>query len=392
MTTISQKTPDIEMLTRSLRRFIEAELHPLEQKIEMMQEPPDDIIRPLREKAKALGFFAMNMPAEVGGGGLSTLEMCFAEEQIGRTSPVLIRQVFGQVYLMLLACRGEQRERYLLPTVRGERNCCIAITEPNSGSDAASITSTAEPRGNGFVINGLKHFISDGDRADYAIVMAVTDKAKRVKGGVTAFLVDKDTPGFRVGASQQMMGQQGVRHVELQFSDCYVGPEQVLGEVGQGFPMMLASVSRVRLAQIGARAVGMAGRLLDLSAVYASQRSQFGKKIGEFQMIQQMLADMATEMFAARTMVMVTAANVDAGIECREQVSMVKLFASEMVNRAADRAVQIFGGMGVCKEAPVERFFRDARVFRIYDGTSEIHRGRIANVLMRDGQGPLGLE
>ncbi|MBK7469590.1 MAG: acyl-CoA dehydrogenase [Betaproteobacteria bacterium] len=390
--TICQKSPEVEALTRSLRRFIETELHPVEHTIETMQGPPDEFIRPLRDKARALGFYAMNMPAEVGGGGLGTAEMCFAEEQIGRTSPVLIRQVFGQVYLMLMACKGAQRERYLLPTVRGERNCCIAITEPNAGSDAASITTTAEPRGEGFIINGLKHFISDGDRADYAIVMAVTDKAKRVKGGITAFLVDKNTPGFTVGAAQNMMGQRGVRHVELHFTDCYVGPEQVLGEVGQGFPMMLASVSRVRLAQIGARAVGMAGRLLDLCAAYATERTQFGKKIGDFQMIQQMLADTATEMFAARTMVMATAANVDAGIDCREQVSMVKLFASEMVNRAADRAVQIFGGMGVCQEAPVERFFRDARVFRIYDGTSEIHRARIATVLMRDGQGPLGLE
>jgi acyl-CoA dehydrogenase len=390
--THSQKTPEIETLTRSLRRFIETELHPVEETIESMQGPADAFIKPLRDKAMELGFYAMNMPAEVGGGGLSTLEMCFAEEQIGRTSPVLIRQVFGQVYLMLMACKGPQIERYLLPAVRGERNCCVAISEPNAGSDAGNMATHAEPKGNGFVLNGLKHFISDGDRADFAIVLAVTDRTKRARGGITAFLVDKGTPGFSVGASQKMMGQRGVGHVELQFTDCEVGPEQVLGEIGQGFPMVLASVSRVRLAQIGARSIGMAGRLLDLSTAYASERSQFGKKIGEFQMVQQMLADMATEMFAARSMVLGTAAEVDAGIDCRDKVSMVKLFASEMVGRAADRAVQIFGGMGVCQGMSIERFYRDSRVFRIYDGTSEIQRSRIAASLLKNGPAALGFD
>lgn len=389
--TICQKTPATEALTESLRRFIQDELHPIEHQIETMDGSVEELIRPLREKAQSLGFYAMNMPAEVGGGGLSALEMCFAEEQIGRTSPVLIRQVFGQVYLMLMNCAGSQRDRYLLPTVKGERNCCIAISEPNAGSDAANISTVAEPKGDGFMLNGMKHFISDGDRADYAIVMAVTDRSKRVKGGITAFLVDKETPGFTVGARQRMMGQRGVGHVELHFTDCYVGPEQILGEIGDGFPMILASVARVRLAQIGARAVGMANRMLDLSTAYATERRQFGKKIGEFQMVQQMLADMATEIFATRTMVLSTAADVDAGLDCREKVSMIKLFASEMVNRAADRAVQIFGGMGVCQEGPVERFYRDSRVFRIYDGTSEIQRGRIANALMRSGPSALGL-
>ena len=215
-----------------------------------------------------------------------TLTDAYLQQPLGKPPA---RVALAAYYRGLASTSIAERERYLLPTVGGERHCCIAITEPNAGSDAASITTTAEPRGEGFIINGLKHFISDGDRADYAIVMAVTDKAKRVKGGITAFLVDKNTPGFTVGAAQNMMGQRGVRHVELHFTDCYVGPEQVLGEVGQGFPMMLASVSRVRLAQIGARAVGMAGRLLDLCAAYATERTQFGKKIGEFQMIQQML-------------------------------------------------------------------------------------------------------
>jgi len=370
---------EMQDLTRSLKRFIEAELHPIEATIEDQGIVTPELINPLRRKSMELGYFAMNMPMEVGGGGLNTVEMCLVEEQLGRTSPVLIRRVFGQVYLMLMECRGEQVERYLTPSVKGERNCCIAITEPNAGSDAGNISTLAEQDGDFFILNGRKHFISDGDYADYAIVMAVTDRSKRARGGITAFLVDKGLPGFTVGREQKMLGQRGVKHCELVFENCRVPATQVLGEVGQGFPLMLKSVSRVRLAQIGARSIGMATRLLEECAEYARQRVQFGKPIVEYQLIQQMLADTATEIFAARTMVLNAAWHVDQGNDARDKISMVKLFASEMVNRVADRAVQIFGGMGVCEDMPIERLFRDARVFRIYDGTSEIHRGRIAS-------------
>jgi len=286
---------------------------------------------------------------------------------------------------MLMACRGEQRERYLLPTVKGDLICAMAITEPGAGSDAASISTTARMDGNEWVINGTKHFISDGDIADYVIVMALTDKEKRARGGITLLLVDKGAPGFSVARRQPMMGHRGYGHAELAFEDCRIPAGNVLGEVGQGFKLIMESVSAIRLAHIGARCVGMARRVLELMRQHANDRKQFGKPIGDFQMVQQMIADSATEIFATRSMVLATAAEIDQGRDPRDKVSMVKLFASEMLGRVADRGIQVFGGMGYSKDLPLERIARDARVTRIYDGTSEIHRMLIARGVLKNG-------
>lgn len=378
-------TDETRMLVETVRKFVETEVQPLEKEVEELASIPDEKMRALRSRAQALGLFAMNMPAEVGGGGLSTVEMCMVEEEFGKTSDALIRRTFGQVYPMLMACRGEQRERYLLPTVKGDLICAMAITEPGAGSDAASISTTARMEGNEWVIDGTKHFISDGDIADYVILMALTDKEKRARGGITLFLVDKGTPGFMVGRRQPMMGHRGYGHAELVFSNCRIPAGNVLGEVGQGFRLIMESVSAVRLAHIGARCVGMARRVLELMRTHANERRQFGKPIGEFQMIQQMIADSATEIFASRSMVLATAAELDRGIDCRDKVSMVKLYASEMLGRVADRGIQVFGGMGFSKDLPLERIARDARVTRIYDGTSEIHRMLIARSVLKNG-------
>lgn len=380
-----QVPEDTRVLVETVGKFIRNEVQPLEDEVEATGRVPADALHRLQATARELGLFAMNMPAEVGGGGLSTVEMAYVEEQLGQTSDALIRRIFGQVYEMLLTCQGEQRERYLLPTVRGEKICCMAITEPGAGSDAASISTTATRDGDSFVLNGRKHFISDGDIADYAIVMAVTDKEKRARGGITLFLVDKGTPGFSVGRIQPMMGHRGYGHAELVFENCRVPASQVLGEVGEGFRLIMGSVGRVRLLHIGARSVGMASRLLSMCSQYANVRRQFGHPIGDYQMIQQHLADMATEIYAARMMVLNSAWQIDQGIDCRDKVSMVKVFAAEMMGRAADRALQIFGGMGFCKEMPIERIYRDCRVLRIYDGTSEVHRMLIARSLLKNG-------
>ena len=377
--------PETTLLVETVRRFVETELQPLENLVEEQGIVPEPHLSRLRAKAIDLGLFAMNMPEEVGGGGLSCVAMALVEEQFGKTSDALIRRTFGQVYEMLLACTPQQRERYLLPTMRGERICCMAITEPGAGSDAASISTTAVLEGSHYVINGSKHFISDGALADYAIVMAVTDTEKRARGGITLLLVDKNTPGFSVGRVQHMMGHRGYDHAELVFENCRVPTANILGELGKGFRLILGSVSRVRIMHIGARSVGMATRLLELCRNHARDRVQFGKPIGEFQMVQQMLADMATEIFAARMMILNAAWELDRGSDAREKVSMVKLYASEMLGRVADRAVQIFGGMGFCKEMPIERIYRDCRVLRIYDGTSEIHRMLIARGVINNG-------
>jgi acyl-CoA dehydrogenase len=375
---------DTRLLVDTVRRFVETEVQPHEATVEASGRVPEDL-RAVREKARALGLYGMSMPEEVGGGGLDTVTSCLVEEQMGKTSTTLIRYVFGQLYPMLLACKAEQRDRYLLPTVRGDRVCSMAITEPGAGSDATSITTSAVRDGDGYVLNGTKHFISDGARADYVVVMAVTDSAKRARGGITLFLVDKGTPGFRVARVQPMMGHHGSDHAELVFENCRVGADKVLGEVGGGFDLGMKSISRVRLVNVGARSVGMATRLIEMARQHAKTRVQFGKPIGEFQMIQQMLADMATQAYAARMMVLNTAWEIDQGLDPRQKVSMVKLYCSEMIGRVADSALQIFGGMGYTTDLPVERIVRDSRVTRIWDGTSEIHRVRIAKAILRNG-------
>jgi len=377
-------TPELALLKATVRRFVETELQPLEAEVEETGRLDPAVARALTAKARALGLYALNMPREVGGGGLSAVEVCLVEEEMGRTSDILIRRAFGNVYEVLLACTGSQRERYLLPAVRGERVCSIAMTEPEAGSDAAAIRTRAVRDGEGWVLNGTKHFISDGDYADFFVVTAVTDP-ERGPRGISLFLVDKAAPGFQLGRIQPMMGLRGTGHVEFALRDCYVGADQLLGEPGRGLPLILRTIGRIRLAHIGARAVGMACRLLELCRAHAGTRRQFGRPIGEFQMVQQMLADMTTEIQAARLLTLRAAWEIDQGGEAREQVSMAKLYASEMIGRVADRAVQIFGGMGYCKDLVVERVYRDCRVLRIFDGTSEIHRWTIARRLIEHG-------
>jgi acyl-CoA dehydrogenase len=261
----------------------------------------------------------------------------------------------------------------------------MAITEPGAGSDAAAITTRARLDDGEWVLGGTKHFISDGDIADYVIVMALTDPEKRARGGITLFLVDKDTPGFSVARTQPMMGHRGYGHAELVFSDCRIPEDAVLGEVGNGFRLIMQSVSAVRLGHIGARCAGMAQRVLELMRQHAATRRQFGSPIGDFQMIQQLIADSAMEIYATRSMVLDCAGDIDHGRDPRDKVSMVKVFASEMLGRVADRGIQVFGGYGFTRELPLERIYRDSRVTRIYDGTSEIHRILIARSVVKNG-------
>jgi acyl-CoA dehydrogenase len=376
---------DTRLLIDTVRRFVETEVHPLEDEVERTATVPAEALKIMKSRAQALGLFAMNMPAEVGGGGLTCVQHCLVEEELGKTSDALIRRVFGQVYPMLMACQGDQVGKYLLPTVKGDLICAMAITEPGAGSDAASISTTAHLEGGEWVLNGTKHFISDGDIADYVIVMALTDQDKRARGGITLFLVDKGTPGFSVARTQPMMGHRGYGHAELVFDQCRVPASAVLGEVGSGFKLIMKSVLQIRLAHIGARAVGMAQRALEMMRKYAGDRRQFGQPIGDFQMVQKLIADSATEIFAVKMMVMNAAWEIDQGLEPRDKVSMIKVAASEMQGRVVDRAIQVFGGMGFSKDLPLERMYRDARVTRIYDGTSEIHRMLVARSTIKNG-------
>lgn len=376
---------EIRMLVDTVSRFVRDKVQPLETEVEETGTVPPEALQRLKSEAIALGLYALNMPGEAGGGGLGTFEMCLVEEELGQTSDALIRRVFGQVYPMLMACRDEQRDAYLRPTVLGEKICAMAITEPGAGSDAAAISTTARLEGESWVLNGAKHYISDGDIADYVIVMALTDAEKRARGGITLFLVDRDTPGFAVGRNQAMMGHRGYGHAELSFTDCRIPRSAVLGEVGEGFRLIMRSVSSVRLCHIGARCIGMARRVLEMMRQHAATRHQFGQPIGDFQMVQQMIADSATEIYATRAMVHDCAREIDAGADPRDKVSMIKVYASEMLCRVADRGIQVHGGAGYCCDLPLERIYRDARVTRIYDGTSEIHRMLVARSVLKSG-------
>jgi len=372
------------MLIETVRAFIANELAPLEDEIESSGELKPEVARAIHEKAKALGLYAMNIPIEFGGGGLSAVDHMLAEEQFGRTTDILIRRAFGNVYEMLLECRGEQVERWLKPTVRGERVCSVAITEPGAGSDAAGIKTRAARDGSGWRLTGGKHFISDGLVSDFFLVTAITDPTKGARG-ISMFLVDKDLPGFAVGRDQPMMGLRGTSHVELFFDDTPVEPVALLGREGEGLRLALSTLGRVRLAQVGARAIGKATHVLDKTVAYARERKQFGQSIGEFQMVQQMVADSIIEINCARLLLHRAAFELDQGADARDLIAMVKVNAAETLGRVVDRAVQIFGGMGFCKDLPIERYYRDARIYRIFDGASEIHRFTIARAALKRG-------
>ena len=326
----------------------------------------------------------MNIPAEFGGGGFNAIQMVYLEQEMGQTTDPLVRRAFGNVYEVLLACNEDQRQQWLLPCVKGERTCSIAMTEPEAGSDSAAITATAKPDGDGWILNAHKCPVGDGMFSDFYVVSA---RSEGVEGsrGISLFLVDRSMPGVEVVRDMPMMGLRGCTHVEIKFDNVKLGPEHLLGERGRGLSLLLSTIGRIRLFHIGARAIGMGRRVLKMMTDRANQRQQFGKPIGEFQMIQQMLADSLIELNCAHLLVLDAASEIDRGLDPREKVSMVKINSAETLGKIADRAVQLFGAMGYCKDFPLERIYRDCRVLRIYDGTSEIHRMVVSRGLMKKG-------
>lgn len=370
-----------KMMIDTIRRFIAEDLQPLENEVEEKGYLEPEKAAAIHAKGKELGLYALNMPAELGGGGLSNMDRILCEEQFGHTTDILVRRAFGNVYEPLLHCKGEQVERWLKPAIEGKRTCAITITESGAGSDAAGIKTHAKCNEQGqWVLNGSKHFISDGEWSDFFLVSAKTGEKE-----ISMFMVDKGLPGFTVGKDQKMMGLRGTPHLELFFDNVVLEDATLLGEQGQGFKLAMGALNVVRLAQVGARAVGKATHVCEMMLDYANDRKQFNTRIGDFQMVQQMLADSVIEINAARWMVYQAAWMLDQGLDAREQIAMVKVHAAETLGRVVDRAVQVFGGMGFCKELSIERYYRDARIYRIYDGTSEIHRGVIAKSALKKG-------
>jgi len=368
-----------EMVVRTVRDFVEAELYPLEAEVERTGRVPREIGAEIRRKVLALGFYAPNIPAEHGGGGLDHLTFTLLERELGRAAMGL-GVWWGRPSNILCAANAEQRARYLYPAVRGEKMDALAITEPDAGSDVRGIKCRARRDGDEWVIDGSKHFISHADIADFVVVFVNTGP-----GRITAFLVDRGTPGFEIRAGYVSVSHRGYNNCILTFDACRVPSAQMLGEEGQGLAIANTWLHATRLS-VAALCIGRARRAFDLALRYAAQRQQFNQLIGKFQGVSFQLADMITDIDAAEHLTLYAAWRLDQGHSVNREVSQAKLFASEMLGRVADQALQIHGGMGLMSDLPLERIWRDARVERIWDGTSEIQRHIISRELLR----PLG--
>jgi len=372
----------------TVRTFVTRELIPHEEEVERANEVTQELAAQIRKRAIEAGLHAANMPEELGGGGLDAVSMTLAERELGKTSYAL-QWLVARPSNILQACEGDQRERYLMPAVRGERYECLAMSEPGAGSDVRSMTTRAVRDGDDYVIDGTKHFISHADKSDFVILFAASG-TEEVRGRkvnlITGFLVDLDTPGLTVVPGPRSVSHRGYHHSELVFEGCRVPAANRLGEEGHGFDLMGEWLGASRLT-VAATSVGRARRVLDMSIQWAADRQQFGQPIGKFQGVSFQLADMVTELEAADLLTLRAAWKLDHGTMTDQDAAMAKVFASEALGRITDRALQIHGGMGLMEELPIERFWRDARVERIWDGTSEIQRHIISRSLLR----PLGV-
>lgn len=380
-------TEEQEMIVSTVRSFVEKEIYPHEDMVERTGQVPPDLAQEIKQKVIDLGFYACNFPQEVGGAGLSHLDFTLVERELGRGSMALTH-FFGRPQNILMACTPEQRERYLLPAVRGERMDALAMTEPGAGSDVRGMQCSATRDGGDWVVNGTKHFISGADHADFFIVFIATgvdDTPKGPKKRITCFLVDRGHPGFEVREGYSSVSHKGYKNCILYFDNCRLPDAQVLGQVDGGFEVMNTWLYATRLT-VAAFCVGRARRVFDYALNYAAERRQFGQQIAKFQGVSFQIADMITEIDAADWLTLAAAWRLDQGLEANREIASAKLYASEMLARVTDTTLQVFGGMGLMADFPIERFWRDARVERIWDGTSEIQRHIISRDLFR----PLG--
>lgn len=375
---------DQRMVAEGVRAFVETELMPHEQLVEDLDQVPPDLFAELKAKAIASGFYAMNMPEELGGGGLGQSLRAVAEIEFGRTTRAL-SIICNRPAPILKNCVGDQIEEYLKPVIKGERWECFGLTEPGAGSDARQISTRAVKDGDDYIINGEKIFITMAMVADFIILFAVTgvdDTPKGPQKRITCFLVDKNLPGVTV-SPLKLVGNRGFKSCSISLEDVRVPARNILGEEGGGFAIAKNWIFSGRV-MLAANMVGLAERAMGIAAQYANTRVAFGKTIGQFQGTSFKLADMAVDIQATKLLVLDGAAKMEAGVITQREASIVNLFGSEMAGRVTDNALQILGGMGVSKEWPLERMWRDVRVERIWEGTSEIHRDIIAKDVLRE--------
>jgi acyl-CoA dehydrogenase len=368
------------------RSFVERELYPHEEEVERTGVVRPDLAEQIAVKAVKAGLYAANMPEDVGGAGLDTVTWVMFEKELGKANYAL-HSCIGRPSNILLAGDDAQKERYLYPTVRGERRECLAMTEPDAGSDLRAMRTRAVRDGDGWTIKGTKHFISHAHESDFVILFASTepDEGDDGRGSMSTFLVDLDTPGLAVHDGYRNVSHRGYTNAILDFDNCHVPADALLGEPGRGLELAGTWLGSTRL-QVAGTCLGRAERALDLSVRHAADRVQFGQRIGRFQGVGFKLADMATELRAAEMLTLQTAWRYDEGLATDSDIAMAKLKTTEMLAMVADEAIQIHGGMGLMDELPLERIWRDARIERIWDGTSEIQRHIISRALLR----PLG--
>jgi acyl-CoA dehydrogenase len=372
-------------LIDTVRRFVREECVPIEAKVSEEDRVPDSVIAGMRE----LGLFGLSIPTEHGGLGLTMEEEVLVCFELGQTSPAFRSVIGTNVGIgsqgVVMFGTDAQKKEWLPKLASGEVIASFALTEPSAGSDAASVRTTAIRDGDDYVVNGTKRFITNANRAGMFTLMARTDPSKKGAGGISAFIVPAGTPGVSVGKPEKKMGQQGAHICDVIFENARVPASLRLGAEGEGFKLAMQVLDRGRL-HISGVCVGVAERLIRECVAYARDREQFGQRIGDFQLIQGMLADSKTESYAARCMVLDAAKKRDAGESVTMEAACAKYFASEAVGRIADRAVQIFGGAGYVADYGIERFYRDVRIFRIYEGTSQIQQLVIARNLLRGGE------
>lgn len=373
-----------DQLIDTVRRFVTERLRPLEAKVAEDDAMPQDVV----EEMKGLGLFGLSIPEAYGGLELSMEEECLVVIELGRTSPAF-RSTFGTnvgigSQALVMFGTEAQKQKYLPGIASGEIITSFALTEPEAGSDSAAVQTRAIRDGDHYVLNGAKRYITNANKADLFTVMARSDPSKPGAGGVSAFLVPRDLPGLSVGKPEKKMGQQGAHVCDVIFDNVRVPVENRIGAEGEGFKVAMQVLDKGRL-HISALCVGVAERLIADSVAYAAERKQFGQPLSGFQLVQGMIADCKTEALAARALTMETARKRDAGQNVTMEGAAAKYFASEMVGRVADKAVQIFGGAGYIAEYGIERFYRDVRIFRIYEGTSQIQQVIIARETMKRG-------
>jgi len=373
---------ELQAMRDAVRNFVRKELEPWAREIDKSGEIPSGHIDVMQKN----GYCGMRLPTEYGGGGLSLFQYCIALEEFGRLHRAftIAANYSSGMTPMAITRHGtpEQKEKYLRGFAQGKLKSAFALTEPEAGSDPASMRTRAEKRGDSWVLNGRKHYISGGHVADVIMVMAVTDPEKRARGGITAFLVERGAPGFSVTRVDTTIATDAIKLAELTFEDCVLPSTAVVGEVGAGFKVAMRSLNDGRLS-VSCSCIGAAESLLEMATEHVKVRRTFGKLLAERQAIQWMLADSAMEIAAARALAYDTLRRLEAGKNVGSAGSMSKLFCSEMVGRVVDRVVQIHGGMGVIRGFPVERFYRDVRHYRVGEGASEIQRIVIARDLLR---------